>query len=159
MAARKTYVILMGDVGAGKSTLVEKMTGITGISSAGSNRATKTSQAFELADWSLIICDTPGTNSVNDSFQCNLEIARALNFLPVNLVLITVKASVRIDTVVTALRGYIERFAQLDFPMELIRFCITHMDTVEWEADELIQLLKSGLGIEKKISAALKRTV
>lgn len=157
MAARKSYVILIGDVGAGKSTLVEKMTGITGISSAGSNRATKTSEAFELADCSLIICDTPGTNSVNDSFQCNVEIARALNFLPVNLVLITVKASVRIDTVVATVREYMERFVLLELPMELIRFCITHMDTVDWEEDKLTQLLKNSLGNKKTIFSSPRK--
>ena len=37
------------------------------------------------------------------------------------------------------------------FPIELIGFCITHMDTVIWVEDELINYLKADLGIEKVI--------
>ena len=98
-----------------------------------------------------MICDTPGTNSITDQLSSNLEIARALNFMSVNLLLITIKADVRIESFAKGLREYIECFLPEDFPLELIGFCITHMDTVIWEEDELIHYLKSDLGIEKVI--------
>ena len=151
MAGRIPYVILIGNVGAGKSALVEKVTGMTGLSSAASTSVTKTSDAILSVDHSLLICDTPGTNSITDKFSSNVELARALNFKPVNLLLITVKADVRIESVTKGLREYMECFLPEDFPIELIGFCITHMDTVIWVEDELIHYLKSDLGIEKVI--------
>ena len=151
MAGRIPYVILIGNVGAGKSALVEKVTGMTGLSSAASTSVTKTSDAILSVDHSLLICDTPGTNSITDKFSSNVELARALNFMPVNLLLITVKADVRIESVTKGLREYMECFLPEDFPIELIGFCITHMDTVIWVEDELIHYLKSDLGIEKVI--------
>ena len=151
MAGKKPYVILIGNVGAGKSTLVEKVTGKTGISSAASTSVTKACKVIESFDGSLIICDTPGTNSFTDQFDSNLEVAHALNFMPVNLVLITVKADVRIESVAKGLREYMECFIPEDFPIKLIGFCITHMDTVTWGEDELIRYLKFDLGIEKVI--------
>ena len=151
MAGRIPYVILIGNAGAGKSALVEKVTGMTGLSSAASTSVTKTSDAILSVDHSLLICDTPGTNSITDKFSSNVELARALNFMPVNLLLITVKADVRIESVTKGLREYMECFLPEDFPIELIGFCITHMDTVTWVEDELIHYLKSDLGIEKVI--------
>ena len=40
------YVVLFGDVGTGKSTLVEKLTGAEGHSSDGSVSVTATSEVF-----------------------------------------------------------------------------------------------------------------
>ena len=151
MAGRMPYVILIGNVGAGKSTLVEKVTGITGQSSAASTSVTKISDVIQSIDGSLMVCDTPGTNSITDQFSSSVEIARALSFMPVNLLLITVKADVRIESVAKILREYMECFLPEDFPIELIGVCITHMDTVIWVEDELIRCLKSDLGIEKVI--------
>ena len=151
MAVRMPYVILIGNVGAGKSTLVEKVTGMTGMSSSASTSVTKRSRVIESIDGSLMICDTPGTNSITDQFSSNVEVARALDFMPVDLVLVTVKADVRIESVAKDLREYMECFLPEDFPIELIGFCITHMDTVIWGEDELIHCLKSDLGIEKVI--------
>ena len=157
MATTMSYVILIGDVGAGKSTLVEKVTGMTGMSSAASTSFTETSDVIISVDGSLMICDTPGTNSITDQFSSNLEVARALNFMPVNLLLITVKADIRIESVVKNLREYLERFLPEDFPIELIGFCITHMDTVTWTEDEVTHGLKSKLGIEKVICSFPKK--
>ena len=100
MAGRMQYVILIRNVGAGKSTNVVKATGMTGMSSAA------TSDVILSVDDSLMICDTPGTNSITDQFSSNIDIARALNFMPVNLILITVEADVRIESVTKGLRVY-----------------------------------------------------
>ena len=106
MAGRMQYVILIRNVGAGKSTQVVKATGMTGMSSAASTSVTKTSDVILSVDDSLMICDTPGTNSITDQFSSNIDIARALNFMPVNLILITVEADVRIESVTKGLRVY-----------------------------------------------------
>lgn len=157
MAGRLSYIILMENVGAGKSTLVENVTGETGISSAASTSATKSCDIIQSADDSLILCDTPGTNSICDRFQSNLEIANALNFMSLDLILITVKADVHTESVTKVLSEYMERFLPEHFPPDLVGCCITHMEKVTWGEDELIHCLKSDLGIEKAIFSSLEK--
>ena len=151
----KPYVVLIGDAGTGKSTLVEKITEETGRSSASSTSATLTSELFESFDGSLIICDTPGTNSMTDQFKHNLQVAHALNFHPVSLILIVVKADVRMETVSKNVREYMERFLPEDLPIDLVGVCITHMDTVEWGRNELSKVLKKNFGIDSLIFSSL----
>ena len=74
MASRMPYVILIGNVGAGKSTLVEKVSGDSGMSSAASTSLTKDVDVILSVDDSFIICGTPGTNSITDQFSSNIEI-------------------------------------------------------------------------------------
>ena len=150
MNGRLSYVILIGDIGGGKSTVVEKVTGIPEMTLAGSGLCgTKTSDVIVSVDGSLIICDTPGENVIGDALSSSLKIVRALNFMPVNLLLVIVKADIRIERVVKQISSYPQRFE--DFPKELIGYCITHMDTVSWTEDLLIHCLKSDFGIEKVI--------
>lgn len=151
----KPYVVLIGDAGTGKSTLVEKITEETGRSSASSTSASLTSELFESFDGSLIICDTPGTNSMTDQFKHNLQVAHALNFHPVSLILIVVKADVRMETVSKNVREYMERFLPEDLPIDLVGVCITHMDTVEWGRNELSKVLKKNFGIDSLIFSSL----
>ena len=80
------YVVLLGDVGAGKSTLVEKLTGETGRSSAKSESFTKTAETFVVPGGSLIVADCPGSNAIDDKLGHNLWIAQAFNFMPVSKV-------------------------------------------------------------------------
>ena len=58
------YIILLGDVGTGKSTIVEKLTGETGRSSDSKHVGTEASECFEIFN-GVIICDTPGTNALS----------------------------------------------------------------------------------------------
>ena len=152
------YVILMGDAGAGKSTLVEKVTGKKGRSSASSTSATRASALFKSVEadekGSFIICDTPGTNSATERFQHNLHIAHALNFQPVNLILIVVKADTRIETVLDRVGDYMGRFLPEDLPEELLGLCITHMDQVNWTAGEVTKHLNNNFGIKSVITAS-----
>ena len=78
------YVVLVGDVGTGKSTIVEKLTGESGRSSAASMSVTSSSQSFATPDGRLIVCDTPGSNAARDKLQHNVWIASALNFMDVS---------------------------------------------------------------------------
>ena len=53
------YILLLGDVGTGKSTVVERVTGQFGRSSGASTSVTKTSEVFWSTDGTLTVCDTP----------------------------------------------------------------------------------------------------
>ena len=142
------YIILLGDVGSGKSTLVEKITGVTNRSSSASTSFTKTSAAFRSRDGSLVICDTPGSNDMENRFESNLEIAHAMNFLPVSSIMTVFKADTRIDNVIEKITGYLERFLPEDFPLELLGVCVTHMDQVNWQKSEFVKIAKAELGID-----------
>ena len=76
------YVVLLGDVGTGKSTIVEEVANVTNLASV-----TKSSKVFFSSDGSLQVGDTPGSNAMEDKFKHNLWIAAALNFKPVSKVL------------------------------------------------------------------------
>ena len=93
------YVVLIGDVGAGKSKLVEKLSGLGGTSSDADTSVTTSSETFAIPG-KLMISDTPGSNAMSDKFMHNMWIAEALNFRPVSLILNIVKADTRIDNVV-----------------------------------------------------------
>ena len=74
------YVVLVGNCGAGKSTIVEKLTGIEGRSASAALSFTKNSEFFWVPDKSLMIADTPGSNPLTDKLEHNLQIAHAFNF-------------------------------------------------------------------------------
>ena len=124
------YVILVGDAGTGKSTLVEKLTGVKGRSSNAMECFTKSSEAFYVPNGSLIVSDTPGSNSRKEKLQYNVWIAAAFNFRPVSKVFIVVKAETRMDSVIDNVRRYADSF--LELPTELVGVLVTHMDVVEW---------------------------
>ena len=98
------YVVLLGDVGTGKSTIVEKVSNVTNLASDGDTSVTKSSTVFWSIDGSLLIADTPGSNAIEDKLKHNLGIAGALNYLPVSKMFILVKAETRLDSVVEVLR-------------------------------------------------------
>ena len=74
------YVVLTGNCGVGKSTIVEKLTGIVGRSASAALSFTKASEFFWVPDKSLIIADTPGSNPLTDKLEHNLQIAQAFNY-------------------------------------------------------------------------------
>jgi len=138
-------VVLLGDVGMGKSTLIEKVTGVRGISSDANQSFTRSAGAFVSRCGRLQIIDTPGSNAMKDKLEHNVWIAYALNFAPVSSILLIVKADVRIDNTVNNVRTYAERFVDL---LDLVCVCVTHMDVVSWSAQELEHDLRDELGID-----------
>ena len=140
------YIVLLGDVGTGKSTILEKLTGVEGRSSDANESFTKTSTVLWVPDGSLIVSDTPGSNALKDKLEHNTKIAGALNFRPVSRIFIVVKAETRIANVLENVSKYADRF--LELPMEVVGVLVTHMDMVDWKEDELTPLIEDELGID-----------
>ena len=86
------YVVLVGDVGSGKSTVGEKLTGVEGRSSDSSTSFTTEMAVFQTRDGGLEVADTPGSNAMRDKLSHNTEIASALNYADVSRILLVVKA-------------------------------------------------------------------
>ena len=146
------YVILVGDAGTGKSTLVEKLTGVKGRSSNAMECFTISSEAFLVPNGSLIVSDTPGSNSRKEKLQHNVWIAGAFNFRPVSKVFIVVKAETRIDSVIDNVRRYADSF--LELPTELVGVLVTHMDVVEWTETCFSLAVSDDLGIDSVVYSA-----
>ena len=139
------YVVLLGDVGTGKSTVAEKLTKREGRSSNASEGHTKASQVFWVPDGTLIVADTPGSNALRDKLEHNVQIAAAINFRHVSRIFIVVKAETRIDTVVDNVRKYADCF--LELPMDVVGVLVTHMDVVDWREIDFTPRIKDELGI------------
>ena len=140
------YVVLLGDVGTGKSTLVEKLTGREGRSSNANESFTRATDVFWVPDYSLIVADTPGSNALKEKLEHNVHIGAALNFRPVSRILIVVKAETRIDSVIDNVRKYADRF--LELPMDVVGVLVTHMDVVDWREKDFTPLIDKELGID-----------
>ena len=143
------YVVLIGDVGSGKSTVVEKLCGVQNRSSNSSESFTKESKLFRTPDRRLIVSDTPGTNAMTDKLSQNCQVAVALNYTPVSRILIVAKADTRIDNVVDDVRKFAEQLGDLD--IGVIGVLVTHMDTVSWARQQFISCLDSELGINSAV--------
>ena len=151
------YVVLIGDVGSGKSTVVEKLCGVQNRSSNSSESFTKESTLFRTPDRRLIISDTPGTNAMTDKLSQNCQVAVALNYAPVSKILIVAKADTRIDNVVDNVRKYGEQLQDLD--IGVIGVLVTHMDTVSWDRQRFIRSLDSELGINAAVFSGKSRSI
>jgi GTP-binding protein EngB required for normal cell division len=128
-------VVLIGDCGVGKSFLVEKLTGVSGISSAASKAVTSCSLAYTTKDSLLRLYDVPGCNPEREKlFEHNLHVAQALGACNVNLLLLVVEAHCRIPHMFQQVEKYLDRFEELDINIGLV---ITKYDLVEkaWATD------------------------
>uniref|UniRef100_A0A7M5XF89 G domain-containing protein n=1 Tax=Clytia hemisphaerica TaxID=252671 RepID=A0A7M5XF89_9CNID len=134
------YVVLVGNVGSGKSTIVEKLTGEKGRSSSSAESATRAAEYFWTPDQRLLIADTPGTNPRKDKLGHNKEIAAALSYQEVSKFLIVAKAHVRMDQTISEIKQYSDRFVEL--PDDLVGVMVTHMDIhKEWDESEMKNVL------------------
>ena len=147
------YVVLLGDVGTGKSTLLEKLTEQRGKSSQANESFTRSSEVFWAPDGRLIVADTPGSNALKDTLEHNVQIAGALNYRPVSRIFIVVKAETRIDSVVDNVRKYADRF--LELPMDVVGVVVTHMDTVDWTEKDFAPRIEHDLGIDSVVFSSM----
>mgnify|MGYP001794853218 CR=1 FL=1 len=157
MATPPYFIVLLGDVGVGKSAIFEKLTGLTGRSGHAVNSTTLTSEIVKSWDRRLIVADTPGANPMRDKLEYNLHIAQSMNNRPVACVLIVVRADIRMDNVIRNVSEYAERFYP-NFPSNLFDVCVTHMDTVTWTERDFLLYVKEKLGIETVVFSSLNTT-
>lgn len=118
-------VVLVGEVGVGKSFLVEKL---TGLSSDQAMSWTTAMRAFTCFDSRLEVIDTPGTNASTDRFRSMLHIAYAMSHKPVTRVLLVVEAERRLDRTLETLQHSLDVFLGASLDLGLFAVCVTKMD-------------------------------
>ena len=93
----KPYVILIGTVGSGKTSLTEKLTGKRnlGVRNFGKS-ATRVSTIYRTESFEF--ADTPGYQSIDDKLDHAVNIVCALQYRPVSRVFILVKFNSRIES-------------------------------------------------------------
>ena len=92
----KPYVILIGAVGSGKTTLTEKLTGKRnlGVKAFGTS-ATRISTIYQTESFEF--ADTPGYMSFDNKLDHAVNIVCAMHYRPVSRIFILVKFDSRID--------------------------------------------------------------
>lgn len=145
------YVVLVGNVGVGKSTLVEKAFKKAGLASDSADAVTQISTVYTAEDNSIAVADCPGTNSTTDTWNHNIAVAQAVGNHPVSLLLVVVKADTRTDNVIKDVREYLPRFVEFS---SVLGVCVTHMshkDTpgFKWTPPEFEAQLKKKCDIDK----------
>ena len=96
VSTSKPYVILIGAVGSGKTTLTEKLTGKRnlGVKAFGSS-ATRISTIYYTESFEF--ADTPGYMSCDNKLDHAVNIVCAMHYRPVSRIFILVKFDSRID--------------------------------------------------------------
>jgi len=138
-------VVLVGNVGTGKSSLVEKVTLQKGLSFSGATSFTQESRFFLSPDGRLRVIDTPGVNARTEPLQHNMWVAHALGFKPVSMIGLVVKADRRIDNFIGEAEEFAMNFSEF---MDVLCIIVTHMDTVPWRAQDGQQALEDQLGLK-----------
>eukprot|EP00111_Clytia_hemisphaerica_P023493 TCONS_00069224-protein len=149
------YIVLVGNCGAGKSTIVEKLTGVKGRASSAKTSFTTTAEYLWTPDKSLLIADTPGLNSHESTYEHSLEVASAFIHKPLSKYFAVVEAHIRMDQVIDNIKTHVDKFIEL--PDELIGVIVTKMDiNKNWNESELAKVLDEDLGIEDVVFSQLK---
>lgn len=138
-------VIMIGECGEGKSFIVERITGESGLSSSSQESFTDVAQPFVTEDGTLRLVDTPGINPLEDQLAHNLQVAHAFSYGPVSLLCVVIKAQPRLDTTFHRVKSMA---VDWDFP-EILTIWITHMDQVEWGQEECFRILRSRFGLDR----------
>jgi len=127
---------LMGDVGSGKSTICEKVTGRVGLSSPSSTSFTRDSKVF-LVDNKYWLADTPGLNSSTKKLHHALNLLGALRYRPITSILVICSMKDRIDGLIESLTHLIDSFYE-DFE-SIIAVIVTKHDLYSHISKEEIQ--------------------
>ncbi|XP_066913973.1 uncharacterized protein [Clytia hemisphaerica] len=149
------YIVLVGNCGAGKSTIAEKLTDAKGRASSTRASFTITAEYLWTPDKSLLIADTPGLNSHENAYEYSLEVASAFIHKPLSKLFAVVEAHIRMNQVIDNIKTHVDKFIEL--PDELIGVIVTKMDIAkEWNESELAKILDEDLGIEDVVFSRLK---
>ena len=152
------YVVFLGDVGTGKSTIVEKMTGESSRNSDSSVSDDKRSlKILRVPDGSLTIVDTPGMNALGDTLESHPWITSAVNSMHISKIFVVVKAEASIDDVISSVRKYADSFVRLS--VDVMAVLVTHMDIPynKWK-EEFTHKLRNTVGIGTVVFCAKDAT-
>lgn len=137
------YFVLIGDTGAGKSSIYEKIMGKTGLSSNSSNFVT-TESRVGLTD-NIMIADTPGLKASRDKLDHALQILGALKFRSLNGLIFVVSITDRTSLIIRKIEKLITPFEAYK---NLISVIITkHDKEPQYNKDELENDIKNELEI------------
>jgi len=92
----KPYFVLLGEVGSGKSTICEKLTGRTGLSSNSATSFTTDSKVFQV-DRKYWIADTPGVMAARGRLNHALNILGAMKYRPLTAFVFVCSVRDRLD--------------------------------------------------------------
>ncbi|KAH3757173.1 hypothetical protein Pelo_10994 [Pelomyxa schiedti] len=140
------FFVLMGDVGSGKSTLVEKLTGLTGLSSRQSITFTLDSKVF-IVDQVCCIADTPGLNSMKGRIDHALNVLGAMRFKPLTCLLMVCSLKDRLDGLAQAVSDLVTPFIE-EFGNNIAAI-VTKNDIVPTITPEEIRTTLGELGVER----------
>eukprot|EP01133_Synstelium_polycarpum_P013854 gene13854-16338_t len=126
------HIVITGAEQVGKSSLVELLTGATGISSSGDKKRTRASLAYPTLH-KFVIIDTPGNNPIDDVVSHNMWIAQAFCLHPVSLLIVCVEANTRLNIIIGQLLDQMQRFS--DRFASILCVMVTKMDRI-WLAEK-----------------------
>ena len=159
LAGDVPVVVMLGSCGHGKSTVVEKMTGLTGLSSTSPLSFTSLSSTYRSRHGLLQVTDTPGTDAIPEGadgkMKSSLQIASALSSFPVTLIMVVVKAETRIDAVISQVRKFSVKFSEF---AQNLAVCVTHMDEVKWSEELCSEKIKNSLDLGMTVYTRLNTT-
>lgn len=110
--------------------MVEKLTGLRGLSSDNPSSFTTAMRSYRSSDGRLDIVDTPGNNVRTEAFDHMLHVAYALSYKPVTRVLLVVAANATVDSMIETLHVTLARFMDTPLDLGLFGVCVTMMDHV-----------------------------
>ncbi|CAF1530667.1 unnamed protein product [Adineta ricciae] len=119
--------VIMGNTGAGKTTLSNMLCGTNHES--GSGRQSKTKQLFEnpvnCGSYPFKVVDTPGVDSQVDTFKHAVLLKEALTGTPINTIFFVVKYDSRFDNILLAYLKLLTPVAEYSHKIVVM---ISHMD-------------------------------
>ena len=142
----KNNVILFGEVGSGKTTLINKLCGTVYEVREGGYSCTREMQ-YGLSKDSNIIIDCPGLNAAEDIVQ-HLKVQKfVLSVIPIRIICFVIKLSTRYDLLLKAASRMFKIFYRhKDNISIIITFC---EELINKQMKEILSIFKTKLGFDE----------
>ena len=106
----KSIIALLGEVGAGKTTILNKLTGGDFITGKNTTSVTKDVQIVSSKDFESIIFDFPGFKALDDIIPIFKLQYRTLRNIPIKAICFVIERRDRFESIVTSLIDLKETF-------------------------------------------------